>query len=319
MGSIVTLGEAMATFASTAITPLRYAKSANIAMSGSEATVAIGATRLGHTATWISRLGDDELGELIRLKMLGESIAVSAQRTASHPTGLMVKERPRGDIRRVHYYRSNSAASTLSPNDLPANVIEDADIFHSSGITAALSRSAAETLVEAIRRAKDASTVVSLDVNYRARLWSETEARSALLPLLSNVDVLFTSLDEAHLLMDKESGAQFDASVLARSLLDLGPSTAIVTMGANGAWLADNSGVEYCAAVPTREVDPFGAGDAFVAGYLATKMDGAAPIECLVRATTIASMAVSTEGDWEGLPFLREVDRDIATDGSISR
>ena len=95
MGSIVTLGEAMVTFSTIGISPLRYSSAAAISMSGSEATVAIGAKRLGHDATWISRLGDDELGELIRIRMLGEGVTVHASR-ASEPTGVMIKEAPEG-------------------------------------------------------------------------------------------------------------------------------------------------------------------------------------------------------------------------------
>ena len=315
MGSLVTLGEAMASFTTRGITPLRYASSAALSICGSEATVAIGIQRLGHAASWMSRLGDDEFGELIRLRMLGERVTVHAPRSPQ-PTGLIVKERPRGDLRRAHYYRAFSAASTLSPEDLPTNVIEQADAFHSSGITAALSDSAYATLVEGINRARAGGTLVSFDVNHRAKLWSADAARSALLPLIADIDILFASLDEAQLLLDNRKQNVF---TLARRLRMLGPSNVVITDGVKGAWSVDDSGEHRAEARPAVEVDPFGAGDAFVAGHLATILDGASPAEALERAAAVAALAVSTEGDWEGLPFSRDVDVLRAAVGSIAR
>ncbi|MCU1478456.1 MAG: ribokinaselike protein [Subtercola sp.] len=304
MASIVTLGEAMMTFSVAGVTPLRHGSTASVSMSGSEATVAIGARRLGHEAVWISRLGSDEPGEMVRSRMLGEGVAVYADR-ASEPTGLMLKEHPRAHARRVQYYRAGSAAAGITANDLPVNVIENADILHSSGITAALGESAAATLIEAIRRARASKTLVSFDVNHRSKLWSAEQARATMLPLLSSIDVLFASHDEAQLLLESASD---DPVALGTELRRLGPSGVVITRGAHGAWLVDDSGAFFAEPVATTEIDPFGAGDAFVAGYLSTLLDGGCPARALARASLAASLAVSSEGDWEALPDRAEVE-----------
>lgn len=312
MGAIVTLGEAMVTFSVAGITPLRHASTASLSLSGSEATVAIGARRLGHRAEWISRLGDDEPGELIRSRMLGEGVTVHADR-ATLPTGLMLKEHPRAQMRRVHYYRRGSAATELSPADVPDGVIEGADVFHSSGITASLSPTTAATLIEGIRRARASRTIVSFDVNYRSKLWTPQQAREVLLPLLSSVDILFTSLDEAQLLLDR---AGVGPEQLTAGLRRYGPPTVVITDGAAGAWLADSSGFAFAPALATTEVDPFGAGDAFVAGFLSVVLEAGSSegtagvyssLSALARASAVASLAVSSDGDWEGLPDRSEL------------
>jgi 2-dehydro-3-deoxygluconokinase len=129
---------------------------------------------------------------------------------------------------------------------------------------------------------------VCLDVNYRSRLWSRADAARALRPLLGMVDILIASDDELP----------------------------IVAPGADGAPAVT---AEETAAVPARAVpvvDPVGAGDAFVAGYLSGVLEGLLVFERLQRAVTTTGFAAATRGDWEGLPTRAELDLLDASPGT---
>lgn len=304
MSGIVTVGEAMLTVTARNIGPLRMATDAALSFAGSEATVAIGARRLGNDSCWVSRLGDDEAAALIRTRMHGEGVRVVARTDEARPTGLMLKERRSAETRRVSYYRQNSAASALSPDDLPAGIAEEAAFFHATGITAALSPSAADTVRAGITRANRAGVRVSFDVNHRSRLWPEDVARNTLLPLLPEIDTLFASVEEASLLLGTDAAPSVEVCTALRAF---GPSTVVLTDGAHGSWWADGRTAGFQPATEAVTVDPFGAGDVFVAGFLSALLDGADNGEASSFASRAAAVAVATEGDWEGIPERRDV------------
>ncbi|MEY9913145.1 2-dehydro-3-deoxygluconokinase [Catenulispora sp. MAP12-49] len=310
MPDLVTLGEAMAALSPGRIGPLRHCRHLDLSIAGSEATVAIGVRRLGHSAAWISRLGDDELGALIRSDLQAESVEVHAIADTQAPTGLMLKERRTADIRRVHYYRAGSAASRLQPADLPEGLVESAKILHAGSITPALSPSAAAAVNEAIHRA----SFVSFDANFRSKLWSPQDFRHWVLPVLPSIDLLFASTEEARILLAQGDD---DPPALAKALRELGPRTVVLTMGAQGAVSTDPEGVHEAAAVQVTEIDPVGAGDSFVAGYLASLLDGADAATRMRSATRVAAFSVAAHGDWEGLPTAAELA--TATTSDINR
>ncbi|MEV6007832.1 sugar kinase [Streptomyces sp. NPDC051976] len=303
MSDLVVLGETMAALTADRIGPLRHARTLSLSVAGAESTVAIGVRRLGHSATWLGRLGDDELAALVRDTLRAEGVSVHATVDPTAPTGLLLKERRTADVRRVHYYRHDSAGSRLTPTDLPAGVVEQARILHTSAITCALSDSALATVRVALDRARQHGVTVSFDANHRDRLWSRAKAARTLRPLLPLTDLLFASLDEAQMLLDSDAS---DPAALARELLSHGPRTAVVTLGADGAWSAGPAGVHHVRAVAVSEVDPVGAGDSFVAGYLAGLLSGADQPTCLSHAARVAAFSVACQGDWEGLPTAAE-------------
>lgn len=301
--TVVTLGETMAVFAPDHIGPLRHTRTMSLSIAGSESTVAIGLSRLGRTAVWIGRVGADELGTLVESRLRGEGVEVHAVRDEDAPTGLMIKERRAAGARGVLYYRSGSAGSRLSVVDVPDGLIESAELVHVTGITCAISESAAGTVRASIAAARACDVVVSLDVNHRRRLWTDAEMVRTIGSLLSEVDVLFASEDEARLLEPEG----LDHADLARRLAERGPATVVLTLGAGGAVSFTAHGILPVPAVAVEEVDPVGAGDAFVAGYLAGLLRGDSEADRLRRACAVAALSVSTQGDWEGLPTEAEL------------
>ena len=278
---------------------LRHAARVELRIGGAESNVAIALARLGISAGWVSWLGMDELGELVLHRVRGEGVDTSqVRRIEGAPTGLYVRERL-GDGVRVYYYRAGSAASRMAPLGFDPAYLDTARIFHITGVTPALSPSCREFTLWAIQEARRRGVRVTFDVNYRSRLWPPETARAFVEEVAPWVDVLFVSGDEAQALWGTRD-------VLA-PLAERGPSEVVLMQGKEGAIARVQGQVFSHPAFPVPEVDPIGAGDAFVAGYLAGFLWGLAPEEQLRVACAMGAFSVMTLGDYEGLPSYQEL------------
>jgi 2-dehydro-3-deoxygluconokinase len=303
-GGLVTLGETMALLSSDQVGPLRHAGMLRLGVAGAESNVAIGVRRLGVPAAWTGRVGDDELGQLILRQLRAERVDVAAAKLdPAAPTGLMLKEQRTAELARVVYYRRGSAGSRLAPGDLDEDGVTRAGVLHLTGITPALSASARQAVHAAAELARGAGVPVSLDFNYRSALWSAAEAAAELRDLTAAAEVVFAGDDEAALVVDRQ-----DPAGMAGALARLGPRHAVVKRGADGAVAVADGAVHRVQAVAVRAVDSVGAGDAFVAGYLAELLAGSAPARCLRTAAACGAFAVTAAGDWEGYPTRDELD-----------
>jgi 2-dehydro-3-deoxygluconokinase len=299
---VITAGETMALVVPPSPGRLRHATSLSLSIGGAESNVAIGLARLGIPASWISVLGDDELGELVLHRLRAEGVDTSGvRRIADRPTGLYLREEVAGRLR-VYYYRSGSAAATLSPNAFDPSILQGAAFLHLTGITGALSQECAEFLPWAATTARDAGVRVSYDVNYRSRLWEPSAAQAATEALLPLIDVLFVGHDEANALWGWETDTALE------QLSKIGPSEVILKLGADGCAAMINGEQLISPGFPARQLDPIGAGDAFDAGYLAATLWGWAPEKRLRAANAMGAFCVQNLGDYEGLPNRRELD-----------
>jgi 2-dehydro-3-deoxygluconokinase len=302
LGRVITAGETMALVVSPSPGRLRHATSLSLSIGGAESNVAIGLARLGIPASWISVLGDDELGELVLHRLRAEGVDTSGvRRIADRATGLYLREEVAGRLR-VYYYRSGSAAATLSPNAFDPSMLQGAAFLHLTGITGALSQECAEFLPWAASTARDAGVRVSYDVNYRSRLWEPSAAQAATEALLPLIDVLFVGHDEANALWGWETDTALE------QLSKIGPSEVILKLGADGCAAMINGEQLTSLGFPARQLDPIGAGDAFDAGYLAATLWGWAPEKRLRAANAMGAFCVQNLGDYEGLPNRRELD-----------
>jgi sugar/nucleoside kinase (ribokinase family) len=294
---VLTFGETMAVLRARTPGPLRLARSLDLALAGAESTVAIGLSRLGHRVRWVGRVGDDEFGSLVAERLLAERVDTVALRDPAAPTGLLVREQRTADLARVAYYRTGSAGSRLCPDDLRGPLQDGARVLLLSGITPALSPTASAATRYAVDHAVAHGWTVCLDVNFRSKLWTAAQASAALTPLAARATAVFG--DQAEL--DLVGGAE--------SLLGNGVREVVTKRGADGAEVSTASGRWSAPAEPTTLVDVIGAGDAFVAGYLSALLDGLEPADRLARGTAVAAVAISTAGDWEGLPTRAELPR----------
>lgn len=297
---VLTLGEALASFRSRG--PLAFGADLVPDLAGAEANVAIALARLGHSVSWLGKVGDDAYGAEVLRTLRAEGVRVDRARVHdTAPTGLMFLEQRTADVTRVEYRRAGSAGSTLSPDDLGGTTLDDVRVLHVTGITPALSASAAAAVQGAVERASAAGVLVSLDVNHRSRLWSRADASSTLRRLLPHVTLLVAGADELDVVAD---GPEDEA---VASLLDAGVEQVAVKRAAEGGSLHTNEGRVDGGALPVTAVDTVGAGDAFSAGLVSGLLDGLDPTARLQRAMLLGAWAVSTRGDWQGLPRRHEL------------
>jgi 2-dehydro-3-deoxygluconokinase len=302
---LITLGETMGLVAFNDTGPLALGSLGRLTIGGAESNVAIGAARLGHHSGWIGRVGGDTLGRLVRTTLLAEGVDSRGVTTDPEvPTGLMLREHRTFDRFRVDYYRRGLAGSRLSVEHLPADV--SARVVHTSGINPALSESAGAAARALMRRGREAGALVSFDVNFRSALWSAEQARPGLGSFLTDADLLFAGADEAELVLGLGAGAT-TADELARGLAELGPREVVIKLGEQGALTLVDGSVTRLPARRVTCLDPVGAGDAFVAGYLSALLDGGDVAARLDRGVACGAFAVSVHGDWEGAPRRSEL------------
>ena len=236
-------------------------------------------------------------------RIRAEGVDVSGVvRDPEAPTSLMFKERRTAELVRVTYYRRNGPGSRLEPGDLDPAQVAAAGVLHLTGITPALGPSARATVDHAVELARSAGVPVSFDLNYRSALWPPERAAAVCRELAGRADIVFASDDEAELL-----GLEGDPPDLARGLAALAGGHAVVKLGERGAVAAVDGQAYAVEPVPVRAVDPVGAGDAFVAGYLAETLAGRPVPERLATAAACGAFAVTVPGDWEGLPSRDEL------------
>ncbi|MDN3935267.1 sugar kinase [Arthrobacter sp. YD4] len=323
---LLTLGEAMVSLRSAG--PLSAGGSLGMHVAGAESNVAVGVARLGHRVAWAGVVGADPHGEFILRGLRGEGIDVRHRVEDTRGTGVMFLERRTADISRAFYYRAGSAGSTLNRHDVDRAFAASPRALHLTGITPALSPDARRAVEYAAARGAAEGLAVSLDVNYRAKLWSRDEARAVLTPLARHAAVLIASDDELDLVADggerhrrgtgvtaavpvagaaaQSAGAEREAA-MAAELLGRGVLDVVVKRGAAGAGVYTAAGRLEAPAVPVTSIDTVGAGDAFTAGYLSALLEGLGTAERLRRGTLAGAFAVSSAGDCEGLPTAAEL------------
>jgi 2-dehydro-3-deoxygluconokinase len=301
---LITAGETMGLVVQGAPGSLRNGEPMTFGMGGSESNVAIGVRRLGLPATWIGRVGADPPGDLILRELRAEQVQAIAV-TDPSPTGLMVRWRPSGTHARVTYYRRDSAGSHLVPDDIPVQVVRDAAVLHVTGITLALGPGPADAVAHAVDIARDAGVTVSFDLNYRSALWSPDEAAPALEAAVRRADVVFAGELEAEIVTG--TADPLHAALALERMNSTHPAQVVIKRGGDGC-LARVDGVTIEQPAPTVPVvDTVGAGDAFVAGYLAELMNGADPAARIATAVATGACAVTVSGDWEGMPDRKSV------------
>lgn len=316
MPELVTLGETMVVFDSVSSGPLRYASNYTCHTGGAETTVAVGVVRQGHTAGWISSLGSDEFGMLIRRTFMGEGVDMSRVSTdTQRPTGIFFREAVGNGEYRNFYYRKNSAASAITPEQLDEDYIAGAKYLHVTGITLAVSKSAADTVIRAMEIAKAHGVKVVFDPNLRLKMWTIEQARETIDKLWELVDIALPGQDEGELLLGKSEPDDIAAELMSR-----GVGTVIVKIGADGAIGYQGKERVFSPGFKVKHVvDAFGAGDSFAAGVIAASLKGWDLEQTLRYANAIGAMAVSAPGNIEAVPTYDQVMKYMAGKVSATR
>jgi len=311
MFDVVTMGEMMVQLNPVTEGPLRHVAYFEKHAAGAEANFAVGMTRMGFTAGYITRVGEDEFGRYILSFLKGEGVDVSrVVEDKEAPTGVYFIQRgyPVPGKSSVLYYRKGSAASRLCPQDLDPEYIGQTRLFHLTGITPALSETCREASYEAINITKNRNTLISLDTNIRLKLWKAKKARETLLPIIEKATILLTDPEDSQILIGES-----DPEKAARSFLDMGPSTVVVKLGEEGALAATKEKTVRKSAFKVPVVDMIGAGDAFAAGFVASILKGWSLERALEIANAAGALVVTVRGDIENLPSMKEVEQFLAS------
>jgi 2-dehydro-3-deoxygluconokinase len=293
---VIAIGETMVMLVPDEPVPLSQATDLSVHIGGAESNVATYLAELGHRVRWASRVGDDPFGEMIVRRLSRAGVDTTAVvRVPGGRTGLYVKDSPGGGETTVHYYRDRSPAWDLTPATLEDPLLGRARILHLSGITAALSATARDLVLSAVRERLGPARLVSFDVNYRPKLWPVSQAAPLLAEIANASDLVFVGLDEAQTLWGCRT-PQDVREVLPR------PCRVVVKDGPVGAYCSGPGGDTFVPTPRVTVVEPVGAGDAFAAGYLAAVLDGAQDEARLRLGHLVAAAALSVRSDHTDLP-----------------
>jgi len=326
MFDLVTFGETMLRLSPPHFQRIEQAAAFEANIGGAELNVATTAARLGLGTSYVTRLPNNPLGRMVQNKAREHGIDTSHIVWSDEDRlGIYFLElgaQPRASA--VVYDRANSAISRIKPGMIDwGSLLSHARAFHTTGITPALSASAAETTREALSEAKGKGLVVSFDLNYRARLWSEAQAKNTLEPLMEDVDILITTEEDTARVFGLEGK---DYREMARKLADnFGFRVVAITLRETiTVWRNNWTAIAYAdgriyedRTYEVEIVDRLGAGDSFTGGFLYGYLTGGGDVERALRyAVAVSALKHSNPGDinWS---TLSEVERLIGGGGSL--
>lgn len=292
---VTAIGEGQLRFSVPAGTRLEQARQLDVYASGTEANVTCTLSRLGWQCGWVSALPETPLGRRVANEYRLAGLDLSAvkwsrkHRLATYYVEYAVPPR----ATQVYYDRADTCFNHLEVGDVPWDYLLGTRVLHLSGLTVALCKGTHALIRECLQRAKKRALKTSLDVNYRSRLWSPEEARTALTPLVKGLDILFCSRRDAKTVF----GLEGDSATVIRQLHELSGAAFVVMSMSHEGILGFDGQTTY--QEPIREViilDRIGAGDAMVAGVLHGYLQGDFSKSLKYGALT-AAMALSQHGD----------------------
>ncbi|MFC7136427.1 bifunctional 2-dehydro-3-deoxygluconokinase/2-dehydro-3-deoxygalactonokinase [Halobaculum litoreum] len=317
MTDLVTFGETMLRLSPPEGTRLETTETLDARIGGAESNVAVAGAALGLDSVWLSKLPDSPLGRRVVRELRAHGVRPGVAWDDDARLGTYYLEHggePRGT--NVIYDRADSAVTTVAPAELPVGVLDDATMFHTTGITPALSEPARATTAALLERASAAGATTSFDLNYRSKLWSHAEARDTLTDLFEHVDTLFVARRDAEAVLGRDGEVVEVAHGLAT---DHGFGTVVITRGDHGALALHDGEVFEQPVYEADTLDAIGTGDAFVGGFLARRALGGDVDAGLEWGAATASLKRTIAGDL-AVVTPEEVERVIDEgDGGISR
>ena len=293
---VVAIGEGLVEFNQTEPGKPNYLQG----FGGDTSNAVIAAARAGARAAYLTRVGDDSFGGALLGLWREEGVNADAIETEpGAPTGIyFVTHGAQGH--EFSYRRAGSAASLMTPQwlrDTGVQTINAAAILHVSGISMAISPSACDTVLAAMRLARQAGTRVSLDSNLRLKLWPLERAREAIASAIALSDLFLPSLEDLGPLTGiTEPDALLDWSHAA------GAASVVLKLGGDGAIASDGRRRERIAGHRVPVTDATGAGDCFCGNLLARLTQGETLFEAARWANAAAALAVQGFGAVAPLP-----------------
>lgn len=306
MPEVITFGEAMIRLAPANFRRLEQARSLDVQVGGAELNTAVGLARLGRCSAWVSRLTDNPLGRLIANHAREAGVCTEhLVWTKEDRVGLYFLEfgaAPRASS--VLYDRKHAAIAAIQPGMVDwKKVFAGARWFHVTGITPALSSSAAETTKEGLEAARAAGVGTSVDLNYRVKLWSPAEAGRCMRELMKLTDYLVTTEEDIERVFGIK-GKDYEEAA-AKTATEFALKGVAITLRENPlVWKNTWTGMVWQDGKVLRTrtyeveiVDRLGAGDSFAAGFIDGLLEGDVQ-QALDRAVAMSAIKHSIPGDF---------------------
>lgn len=297
MTDLVTFGESHLGLSPPSGERLATAEQFDVRVGGPESNVAVAAAQLGARTIWLSKLPDGPLGRRIvaGIRRHGVRTGVAWTEPEGGRVGLAYVERgaePRE--RTTHHDRGDTAMRTVAAEDLPLGVVRDAAAVHVSGATPGLSDRARETTASLLETAREAGTRTVLDATHHPELWSVERARETFEALFPAVDTLVVPKSDAVGVLGTSDRPVELAHGLATEH-DFG--TVVVPRGERGVLGLHGGEVHERPAIAGETVDPGGATDALIAGFLTARLEGEGMATALDRGAAAAALARTVAGE----------------------
>jgi 2-dehydro-3-deoxygluconokinase len=316
--SVVTFGEIMLRLSTPGYQRFTQASQFDIQYGGGEANVAVSLAQLGLPAYFVTRLPDNDIGQAALNELRRYGVATDHIVRGGSRIGIYFLESGASQrASKVIYDRSNSAISEVKIGmfDWP-HIFKDVGWFHVTGITPALSPSAAEATIEALRTAREGGLTVSCDLNYRKKLWTREQAQKTMNEAVKYVDVLVANEEDSDMVFgihaegaDVETGSVRYESYksVAQQLMERFPNLTHVAItlresisAFDNKWSAvlwDGSTFYVSKKYDIHIVDRVGGGDSFCAGLIYGMITGKTAQEALEFAVAASCLKHTIHGD----------------------
>ena len=291
MGKFVSFGEIMLRLKAPGHERFFQSPALEATFGGGESNVAVALANYGFDAAFVTALPSNDIAEACIREVRSFGVDVSNIRRSGDRMGIYFLEgganqRPS----KVVYDRAHSAIAECGPGDFDwAGIFKDAEWFHITGITPALTQSAADLSLEACKAAKAAGVTVSCDFNFRGKLWKYGKsAPEVMQDLVKFVDVGIANEEDCQ----KSLGVSVDVDVhsgeldttkyetLSQKVLDIYPDMSIIAITLRESRSADTNGWSACLRDKdgfklsrhyeiTDIIDRVGGGDSFASGLIA--------------------------------------------------
>lgn len=320
MAKVITMGEIMLRLSTPSHERFIQADNFDVNYGGGEANVAVSLAGFGHDAQFVTAVPDNEIGECALATLRKYQVGTKYVAKEGERLGIYFLESG-SSVRpsKVIYDRAHSSISTVRPETFDFDqIFEGVDWFHFTGITPAISDNAAELTEAALKKAKEHGVKVSVDLNFRKKLWTSEKAQQVMTRLMKYVDVCIGNEEDANLVlgfkpegsdvtsgnlklsgyqsifeqMTQKFGFEYCVSSLrvSRSASDNGWSACIYS-GKTGEFYHSR---EYSI---TPIVDRVGGGDSFAAGVICGLLDGKDFKEALEFGVAASALKHTIPGD----------------------
>jgi 2-dehydro-3-deoxygluconokinase len=315
---IVTFGELMLRLSPPGFERLLQSPVLQATFGGGEANVAVTLAQFGVDSYYVTRFPANAIGDAAVRMLRAEGVRTDFVVRGGDRMGIYFTET--GASQRastVLYDRARSAISEIPSGAIDwKRVMEGAAWFHFTGITPAIGEKAAAATREAVRAAKQAGARISVDLNFRKKLWTEAQAQAAMRPLVQELDLVIANEEDLQSVLGIQvEGADVTGGALdvagyrdaaARVSRELGPSMVAITLreslsASDNGWsgvLWDKGTLHQSQRYVVRLVDRIGGGDSFAGGLIYALVSGRAPEDALRFAVAASALKQTIPGDF---------------------